>query len=199
MTFLRFKNVFLIILILLIVATRTFAQNSYEIMYEESLIQGSVKYTVVGKYIAKFKEYEGQIVFDPQDISKDFVRLVIDSRSIQSRFETLDEIVRSRRLLDAKTYPKIIFSSHHWEKAKNGYRVQGELEMHGKKGILDFPFQLKGPKTDELGRPYLEAEGKWLINRKDFDIVWSRILDVGGVIVGNHISVDWKVRAYLKL
>ena len=66
----------------------------------------------------------------------------------------------------------------------SGYKVQGVLEMHGVKRRMIFPFKREG----------LDIKGSWNINRKDFNIIWSKTLDHGGVLVGDIFTVDWGLR-----
>jgi len=58
-------------------------------------------------------------------------------------------------------------------------------------------------KTGEFScygrQKYILTSGQWLINRKDFGITWNKLLDKGGIIVGNIITIDWKIVAAMEL
>ena len=38
-----------------------------------------------------------------------------------------------------------------------------------------------------------------VINRKDFEIIWHEIFDKMGILVGNHMTVDWEIAAFKDL
>ena len=170
------------------------ATTEYVIKKEESFVKGIATYTLIGKYNAHFEDFEGRIIFDPKRISRSSVYIEIKTTSIKSNFPVLDKIVRSSRLLDAAEYPKIIFQSTRCVKTEDGYRVKGILNLHGIEKEIEFPFSLEEMISAE--GDFLEAQGKWNINRKDYNVIWHKTLDKGGVIVGDTITVDWKIRAY---
>lgn len=171
------------------------APASYAFDPQGSVIGGSVSYTVLGRYHCVFEKYEGTLMFNPEDLAHSSVVLEIDVASVKSRFPGLDKAVRSGRLLDAATHPKIVFQST--QIAKTGkageYRVKGMLTMHGITRERAFLFHLE--ETLRNGRRGISASGRWDINRKDFGIVWSDVLDKGGLIVGDIVTVEWNVTA----
>lgn len=171
----------------------------YRIDKSLSRIEGAVRYTVVGKYEAIIHDFEGEVIFDREDINQCHVTLGLTMDSLESNFPTLDKIVRSEQLLETEKYPKVFFESKFWLKDDNGYRVTGILDLHGVKKEFTFPFSISGPLKDSVGRPFIRAEGTWIINRKDFDIVWNSLFDKGGLLVGNHINVEWEIVAFQKL
>ena len=78
------------------------------------------------------------------------------------------------------------------------YFVKALVTLKGVKKSLILPFNLAGPFEDRQSHRYVKASGHWIINRKDFNIVWNPVLDKGGIIVGDHITLNWKIKAYTK-
>ena len=74
-------------------------------------------------------------------------------------------------------------------------RVDGTMLLHGLSRDGSFPFIIEGPFEGQNHKKYLRASGKWMVNRKDFDVIWSKLFDKGGIIVGDQIVVDWMVVA----
>jgi len=156
-----------------------------------SAITGHVRYTVVGKYSARFERFSGTITLDEKTKAIQAVTLKIDATSVRSKFAKLDRIVRSPTLLDTKKFPTILFKSTSIKRTDAGYRVKGKLSMHGVTREVEFPF-----KADVDGTKHrIRANGEWPIVRKDFGVTWNAYLDHGGVVVGNTIVVDWNVIA----
>lgn len=170
-------------------------RSNYYFDGDNSRLKGSIKYTLIGTYRAGFEEFEGTLRYDSKDIEKSSVDLRISTASIKSKYPRLDRIVRSSRLLDAANYPYITFKSTSIRETDQGYYIEGRVKLNDITKDFGFYFDLAGPFR-EGGEEFLEARGRWVINRKDFEIIWNRWLDHGGIIVGNHITVDWEIQAF---
>lgn len=184
------KFVPIAILLFLLVVSIAFAGVILPFGPETSRITGSINYSVIGKYYAVFDHYAGHITIDDKDDTVKLVYLEILSNSIRSKHPSLDKIVKSPRLLDVEKFPKIAFESKSITKTKNGYQVVGELTLHG------VSIEIASPFTVETG-PYgeLRLKGEWVIERKKFGIIWNKLLDKGGILVGDHVTVDWQIIA----
>ena len=164
---------------------------------KETKIIGSIPYTVIGKYIAQFSAFKGRITLDEKAYQIQSVYLEIEASSIESNCPWCDRVARSRRLLYTAQYPNIIFKSDQIIHDANGYRVKGVLGMHGVKRRMAFPFQVEIIIDQRTKRKELDFKGTWSINRKEFNIIWNKYLDQGGIIVGDHLKVDWGIKVYI--
>jgi polyisoprenoid-binding protein YceI len=168
------------------------AQETVTFGPRETKIIGSIPYTVIGKYRAQFSAFKGSIALDGQRIES--VYLEIEAKSIKSNCPWCDRAARSRKLLNTARYPQIIFKSDKIIHNDRGYKVRGILEMHGIKKRMIFPFTVEIINDPNTGKKLLAIKGSWAINRKDFNIVWNKYLDRGGVLVGDYFTVDWGIR-----
>lgn len=73
---------------------------------------------------------------------------------------------------------------------QNGYWVNGVIDLHGVKKEIASVFTLKVNPDSSLF-----LKGQWVLRRKDFGITWNKVLDHGGVVVGDHVTVDWEILA----
>lgn len=158
---------------------------------KETRMNGSIKYSVVGKYNAQFQSFNGTITFDKVAKKIRSVYLTIDAASIQSDCSWCDNIVRSQQLLHVDKYPNIVFYSTDIIEGKQGYIAKGTMDLHGIQRGVSFPFKAEFSENNKV----LNVQGQWQIRRKDFKITWNALLDHGGVLVGDHIAVDWKIQA----
>lgn len=171
------------------------ATISVEFGPAQTELQGSIKYSVIGRYLARFERFNGQINVDPATGLVRSVELRIEADSIKSDCGWCDKIVRSPQLLDTAKYPEIVFQGSEITADGDGYIVRGFLDMHGKRREMSFPFDAT-VSLEDSGQQ-LAASGRWVINRKEFDITWNRLLDKGGMLVGNHVTVEWQVNVPL--
>jgi len=58
--------------------------------------------------------------------------------------------------------------------------------------VLDVDGQPK-PVQDPMGNLRLGASATTKLNRKDFGITWTKVLDGGGVVVGDEVTVTIEV------
>ncbi len=166
---------------------------------QETKIIGSIPYSVIGRYKAEFTSFKGRIILDEDTRQIQSVYLEIDAKSIKSNHPLYDRLARSRRLLNTVRFPKIIFRSDEIVQDKNGYRVKGILEMHGIKRRMTFPFKVGIVIDQGTKQRLLDIQGNWSINRKRFNIVWNRLLDRGGIVVGDYFTVNWGIKVYLTM
>jgi polyisoprenoid-binding protein YceI len=180
-------------------AGRSYAGEIITFGPQETEIEGSIKYSVIGRYIAHFNSFKGRIAWDERSQRLLSVYLEIDAGSIKSNHLWCDKLARSRRLLNTARYPKIIFKSDKIIQDQSGYKVKGVLEMHGIKRRMIFPFESKMIIDRDTKRKWLELKGSWNIDRKDFNIIWNRYLDHGGIVVSDIFTVNWGIKAlYLR-
>lgn len=188
----KLLNFFIFSVFLGVGISQSFAQNIVIFGPKEARIEGSIPYSLIGKYKAQFRVFKGRIIWDDSLQRVRSVYLEIEAGSIRSNHPWCDRIARSRRLLHTVLYPKIIFQSDKVIKDESGYKIKGILEMHGIKRRMTFPF-----RVDMMGdqkRELLDLKGSWVINRKDFNIVWSKLLDREGVLVGDDFTVNWDIK-----
>ena len=188
------KSLFPLILILFFHLPYAWADINVPFGPENSQIQASVKYTLVGRYRAYFKKYEGKLIFNPDQHDVKEVFLEIDVNSVQSSFLTLDNIFRSKQILSVKEFPQIIFESHSIVADPKGYQVKGVLNLHGVKKEFLSNFTQEIFTDKETKKESMVLKGNWVIKRKDFGIIWNKFLDKGGIIVGDYINIDWEIK-----
>ena len=181
-----------------ILSTLSYAEDIYQIDPAQSSIQCSIKYTLIGRYNARFETFGGTINFNPKKFTQSRIQLAIKTESLKSKFSTLDRMARSKRLLDAAQFPEMTFQSNALEQKEDQFFITGVFNLHGVTKELTLPFTMQGPFKDDQGRDYLLATGIWRINRKDFKVIWSQTLDHGGIIVGDTVTIRWEIVAVKK-
>jgi polyisoprenoid-binding protein YceI len=189
----HYKKISLITFILIFFSTGIWGAAEIPFGPEESDIKTAIRYTVIGKYRAEFDEYSGAIGIDKEAQAIRSVSLKIDPASIRSNCEWCDKIVKSKQLLWVEKFPDIIFKSEEIVQEADHFLVQGTLDLHGVVRPITFPFYAQGWEDYLSGASPLNVRGQWRIHRKDHGITWNKLLDKGGVLVGEFITVDWEI------
>jgi len=54
---------------------------------------------------------------------------------------------------------------------------------------------IKGPITDPWGKTRIAFVAKTTVNRKDYGLTWNKMLEAGGVMVGEEVAIEIKAEA----
>jgi polyisoprenoid-binding protein YceI len=150
-----------------------------------------VRHMIVANVKGEFGGPVGTATFDPKDLSTLRVEATIDARTINTRNPDRDKDLRSDLFFDVAKYPRITFKSRSVTVESPGkLKVLGDLTIKGvtKPVTLD----IDGP-TQEIkdiwGSRRIGATATTTINRRDFNIVYNRLLEGGGAVVGDQVSI----------
>jgi polyisoprenoid-binding protein YceI len=168
--------------------------STWQINTPESAVQFTARHMMVTTIGGGFSKFSGTIQYDPKDVTKTTIQATIDTASENSGVEGRDKDVQSSNFLDVAKYPTITFQSKRVESAGDGkLKVTGDLTIHGvsKEVVLD----VAGPTpVVAQGRTlHMGVEATTKINRKDFGILFNKLLDNGGAVVSDEIGINLQI------
>lgn len=180
---------------LLIFAGTAVGADQYKIDHSHSSVEFSVRHMVISNVKGGFDEFDGSILFDPENIENSSVEFSINTASINTKEEKRDDHLRSPDFFDAAKYPNITFKSSAIKKTSDGHVAVGTLTIRGVSKQIELPFRLSGPVTNPRGQAVLGVEVEYKLNRQDFGVSWSQKLDTGGLVVGDEVKVELNIEA----
>lgn len=180
---------------LLIAAAPVVAADRYQLDPVHSYVGFSVRHLMVSWVKGEFKEFSGEIIYDPEDVSRSSVSVRINAASLDTRNDRRNNHLKSPDFFAAEQFPEITFQSKRVEKRRDAYVAIGDLTIRGITKEIELPFTLAGPVTGPDGRPRLGAEAGTTINRLDFQVSWNRALEGGGLVVGDDVKIELQVEA----
>ena len=166
------------------------AADSWAIDPSHSDVGFSVRHLMISKTKGEFKKVSGTAEIDDKNPTQSRMRLEIDVNSIDTDDQKRDQHLTSPDFFDAQKYPKIIFESKKITKAGKGYKVSGDLTMHGVTKPITLDATLTKPVASPFGTANRGVEVSGTINRKDFGMTWNKSLDGGGLVVGEEVNID---------
>jgi polyisoprenoid-binding protein YceI len=172
-----------------------FPATSYEIDPNHSSISFAVKHMLINTVRGKFKEFAGQIQLEEDDLTKSSVDVTIQAETIDTGFPRRDDDLRGPGFLEVTKFPKITFASSRVEKQSQNYVLVGILTMHGVPKEVNIPFTYNGKMVDPAGRVRIGMEGSLAINRRDWGITYSKMLDSGGLVAANEVQIQLDIEA----
>ena len=128
------------------------------------------------------------------------VEVTLDAASINTGHAKRDEHLRSPDFFDVTQYPTITFVSKKVTKAgMNKLKVIGNLTIHGM--TKEIAVDVEGPSPevkDPWGNFRRGATATANIDRRDFGLKWNKVLDSGGLVVGEEVNIYIEVELVRK-
>ncbi len=151
----------------------------------------AVKHMVVSTVRGTFGKTTGTVNLDEKDVTRSSVEATIDTTTVDTGVAPRDNDLRSANFFDVAQYPTITFKSTKVQRAGKGkLKVTGNLTMHGvtKPVVLE----VEGPTqaiTDPQGHTRRAFSATTRLNRKDFGLSYSKMIEAGPV-VGDQVQVQ---------
>jgi polyisoprenoid-binding protein YceI len=171
------------------------ATERWAIDTAHSSVDFVVRHMVVSKTRGTFTDWSGMIDVDRANPAASSVTASIAVASIDTRDKKRDDHLRSAEFFDAKIFPTITFASRRVTIAGENLEVTGDLTMHGQSREITLHVEYNGLNQDPWGNARVHYSAKATFNRKDFGIGWNQVLEAGGVLVGESVSVEIEVEA----
>lgn len=150
---------------------------------------------MVAKVRGQFDEFEGSAHLDGDDPSKSSAQLTIQAKSIQTRNEKRDDHLRSM-FLDIPNHPAITFTSTRAEQiGETNFKVTGDLTIRGVTKPVTVDFGLTRPENDPSGNFRVGFEGMVTIDRNDWGVSWNAVLEGGGALISEKVTLELQVAA----
>lgn len=174
----------------------TTAVSTWNIDPAHSVAEFKVKHMMISNVKGHFPKVTGVLTLDESDLSKSSVEATIDVSSIETRDAQRDGHLKSADFFDVEKYPTMTFKS-------TGAKVTGagEGKVEGDLTIRDVTrkvvFAVEGPTEsakDPWGNSRVGVSATTKISRKDFGLIWNAVLETGGVLVGDDVTITLDVQ-----
>ena len=159
----------------------------------------TVKHMMISNVHGEFAKVTGTARYDGQSLANSEVAAVIDAASINTSEPQRDQHLKSPDFFDAAKYPTITFKSTKVVSDADGFKIMGNLTMHGvTKPVTLIAESLPPPIKDPFGFLRTGTEAKTKINRKDFGLTFDKVMDNGGALVGDDVDITIDVELIQK-
>lgn len=187
----------LIIVLLLVVALPAFGADPYIIDATHSNVAFSIRH-IFSIVNGRFTKFKGTLQFDENAIDKFAVDMTIETASINTDNERRDAHLRGSDFFMADSFPSVTFKSTKAYRNDKGLVVEGNLTIRGVTKPVVVPFEILGV-GGEPGKMVAGFVGSFKIDRKDFGITWNRIIDQGGMLLGDEVNIHVGIEARYNL
>lgn len=154
------------------------------------------RHAMVSKVRGGFNEFEGSLHLDADNPGESTARLTIQTASVDTRNEQRDGHLRSNDFFDVPTFPQITFLSRSTTQLDaEHFTVNGDLTIKGVTKPAEVQWELTGLATDPFGTLRVGFEGSTTINRSDYGVTFNAVLEAGGVMVSEKITLELDIEA----
>ena len=172
--------------------------SEYAIDNSHTNVGFSVKHMMITNVKGDFKTYDATIDFDKDKKSFKVLKASIDTASINTSNEKRDEHLRSEDFFASEKFPKMTFEMTSYKVNGDEGEAMGNLTIRGITKPIKLNVQDISTIKDFKGqnRVGFSLEGK--INRLDYDLKWNKVLEAGGVAVGDEVKIIVDIEAVEK-
>jgi len=189
------KKIFLILSSFFLAFTTINAQETkWGFDKTHSKIQFDVSHMLISEVSGQFQEYEGTVITSEKDFSDAKINFSITVKSIDTDEEDRDKHLRSADFFDVEKYPNITFVSKKMEKVgDNQFKLTGDITLHGVTREITLEVKYGGTVKDPYGNIKAGFKITGVINRTDFGLKYNSVMDAGGVMIGEDVTITCKV------
>jgi polyisoprenoid-binding protein YceI len=153
----------------------------------------SVPHMVVSEVEGQFKTFSGKVSLDEKDLTKSSVEFTVDVNSVDTDSADRDKHLKSPDFFDTAKFPQLTFKSTKIVKAGKGYKVTGDLTIHGVTKPVTLDVTLSEAVQSPWGKSVRAAKVTGKLKRADYGLSWNKSLDKGGVVIGEDVTLDVKL------
>jgi polyisoprenoid-binding protein YceI len=166
---------------------------TYKVDADHSGVGFSIRH-FVSNTTGRFKDFDGTIKYDKAAPAASSVEFTIQTASIDTANNDRDEHLRGADFFDVQKFPTMTFvSTGVTPKDADTLDVTGDLTMHGVTKKITIPVEVLG-SVKTPGGEKAGFETTFTVNRKDYGIVWNRVLD-SSTVLGEDVKVTVNIEA----
>jgi polyisoprenoid-binding protein YceI len=178
---------------LIATAGAQYQPGTYSVDSMHSKVGFEIPHLVISTVEGKFTQFEGKLEL-AEKFQASQVEAKIDLKSIDTGVAKRDDHLRSPDFFDVKKHPNMTFKSTAIEGEPASFKLTGDLSLHGVTRKVTFNGKYLGSVVDGYGNEKAAFQAKAVINRKDFGLTWSNMVEAGPV-VGDEVTIDLRIQA----
>jgi polyisoprenoid-binding protein YceI len=155
-----------------------------------------VRHNTISWVKGAFAKVEGSLSWDKNAPEKTSATITIDVASVDTENVKRDKHLRSADFFDVENFPTATFTSTEVKMVgtDGSFELVGDFELHGVKKEITLKVEpMAGPVQDPWGNTRIGTTATATIDRKNWGVSWSMLLDNGGLVVGDDVHLTLEV------
>jgi len=167
----------------LLAAGTSRAADTYKLDVSHSTVAFSISHLVISEVDGRFNEFDGAVKLEGNTLVA--AEATIQAKSVDTGNSKRDDHLRNTDFFDVEKFPTITFVSKRVEDGK----IIGDFTLHGVTKEVALPYTIKGPIKDPWGKTRIGIKAEATLSRKDYGLTWNKVLEAGGVTVGDEVKI----------
>ena len=154
---------------------------------------------LAGRTRGVFRDFAGSFSFDPKKPESVRGSFTAKAASIDTGLAKRDEHLRSADFFDADKHPVLTLVPVSLKPAGPGkYLLLADLTLRGVTKRVPFDLEYLGSEKSPWGQTADGFSARGTINRKEFGLGWNTVLESGGLLVGEIVTLEFELEAVRK-
>lgn len=179
--------------LLSLITASTLWSGNYTIDASHSSVGFKIKHLMISNVKGSFDQFDGKFEYDEKSKTLTSLEGSVDVNSINTANAKRDAHLKNEDFFDVVKYPNITFKLIKLQ----GDKATGKLTMHGVSKEITLELENNGMVKDPWGntRVGLTLTGK--INRYDFGLKYNKVLEAGGLTIGEEVKLEVEIEGIL--
>ena len=170
------------------------AQTNWKFDNSHTNVGFEVDHMVITTVEGEFTDYEGTVKTEGEGFENAEVNFVINAASISTDNEKRDDHLKSDDFFNAEKFPKLIFNSKSMKLVDGDWKLVGDLTIRDVTKEVELDVDYRGMVEDPWGNTRAGFEISGVINRFDYNLKWNNLLETGGLVVGEDVTLNIDVQ-----
>ena len=155
-----------------------------------SKIEFQVKHLKVTTVRGQFANFEGTLHMDEETPPASQVEGIVEGASVNTGLGLRDLSLKAASFFDVKQFPHMHFRSTEIGpfEGDDRFKVHGDLTIRDVTRPVVFHVEDKGELPPVAGRRRRAFEASLVLNRKDYDLKWPLLQELGGLLVEDRVE-----------
>src|SRR3984885_22474 len=171
--------------------TTKISTTTWKIDAAHSAAEFKVRHMMISYVKGEFSGVSGILHLDEADYKHSSVEASIPVASLRTGNDDRDGHLKAADFFDVEVFPTMTFKSTNIRSlGGNDYAVSGDLTIRGvSKPVTLTVEDVSKPIIDPWGNTRLGLSCTAKINRKDFGLLWDTLLEAGGTVLGDEVTI----------
>ena len=183
------------LVVALVFSTSAVFAATYQVDNVHSQVHFKVVHLMISSVRGEFNDYTATIDADPATKEITSVKATIKTASLDTKNKKRDDHLRSADFFNAADHPEMTFESTRVVGKGDNIVVYGKLTIRGTTKEIELKGKFMGEVKDPWGNSKAGFEAKGMINRQDYGLSWNKMLETGGLVVGDEIEIGLEIEA----
>jgi len=185
--------------LLLVLTGINFAQTEWKFDKSHSNVGFSVTHMLIAETDGIFKTFDGKVTTQGESFENAEISLTVDINSVYTDNEKRDNHLQSNDFFNAEKYPNMTFTGRKFNKVdEKNYELLGDLTIRDVTKEVKLDVVMNGQITDPWGniRAGFKLTGE--VNRFEYGLKWSKVMEAGGLVVGETVTITANIELIQK-